>query len=1191
MELADFRSTTAFSCSKALKKPSSLQRLTTVKFRPPPSSYHHLRFVITSSASIPNIFCTSPAVATDSISASSVNASCNTSSLSTNYAYSSPQNEHQKKKSTVDGVVDVDSAREFEFPNNPGVFGSDDTDSWKWRLTALLHSEDKQELVSKEKKDRRDYDQIASLASKLGLHSRLYAKVVVVSKVPLPNYRFDLDDKRPQREVILSPGLHGRVDDHLGTYLSQKTKIMNGSQDNMFPTAIINDSVANNGPFEQKDSFPKQKAVSDNALWRRSMKLSMEQQAWQKSSEGQKMLEFRRSLPAYKEKDAIVNSISKNQVVIISGETGCGKTTQVPQIILESEINSIRGATCSIICTQPRRISAMSISERVATERGEKLGENVGYKVRLEGVKGRNTRLLFCTSGILLRRLLVDRDLKDVTHVIMDEVHERGIDEDFLLTVMKELLPFRPELRLVLMSATINAEIFSSYFNGAPVIQIPGVTHPVDTYFLENILESTRYRLTADNQIDDYGQVWKFNKQIPNKRKSQIASAVEEALVSADFSEYSQQTQDSLLCWNPDSINFNLIEYLLCNLCEKDKPGAILVFMTGWDDISALKEKLQAHSVLGDPNKVLLLTCHGSMSSAEQRLIFEKVDGGVRKIVLATNIAETSITIDDLVFVIDCGKAKEASYDALNNTPCLLPSWISKVSAKQRRGRSGRAQPGECYHLYPRCVFDAFADYQLPKILRTPLQSLCLQIKSLNLGSISGFLSRVLQSPESLAVQNAIDYLKLIGALDENENLTVLGGYLAMLPMEPKHGKMLVMGAILNCLDPILTIVAGLSVRDPFVSPLEMKELADAAKAQFSHGFSDHLALVRAYNGWKVAERKLAGYKYCWKNFLSPQSMKAIDSFRREFQSVLKNIRLIDKNASSYNTYSHDENVVRAVICSGLYPGICSVVHKDNSLSLKTMEDGQVFLHSKSVNAHDSRVPYPWLVFNKKVKVNSVHLQDSTAVSDSILFLFGGSISIGDAQEGHMKMLGGYLEFFMEPAVAIMYQTIKRELDELIQSKLINPKLNLQAHHKLLSAIQLLLSGDQCSGRFVFNHQVIRSDSIPSIASPPPPPPPLVSGSESGPGGDNSKSQLQTLLARAGYGTPIYRTNLSNNQFMAVCEFNGLLISGGPHNSKKQAEKDAASKALEWLLGGNPVTRETINNISMIMKKSNKNHS
>nr|XP_043627673.1 DExH-box ATP-dependent RNA helicase DExH5, mitochondrial-like isoform X2 [Erigeron canadensis] len=907
-------------------------------------------------------------------------------------------------------------------------------------------------------------------------------------------------------------------------------------------------------------------------------------------ADGWRMLQFRKSLPAYKEKEAIVNAILKHQVVIISGETGCGKTTQVPQFILESEIESIRGATCSIICTQPRRISAMSVSERIATERGEKLGETVGYKVRLEGIKGRDTRLLFCTTGYLLRRLLVDRDLKGVTHVIVDEIHERGMNEDFLLIVLKELLPRRPELRVILMSATLDAQLFSSYFGGVPLVQIPGFMHPVRTYYLEDVLEKSGYRLTAENQIDDYGQdrTWKSNKQFIRKRKSQIASAVEEALGTAEFKDYSQQTRDSMSCWNPDCIGFNLIEFLLCNICQNEKPGAVLVFLTGWDDISSLRDKLQAHYLLGDTSQVLLLACHGSMASTEQRLIFEKPEGGVRKIVLATNIAETSITIDDVVFVIDCGKAKETSYDALNNTPCLLPSWISKVSAKQRRGRAGRVQPGECYHLYPRCVYDAFADYQLPEILRTPLQSLCLQIKSLKLGSISEFLSKALQSPELLAVQNAIEYLKIIGALDESENLTVLGRYLTMLPMEPKLGKMIILGAVLNCLDPILTIVAGLSVRDPFLAPLDKKDLAEAAKAQFSRDFSDHLALVRAFEGWKAAEYALTGYEYCWKNFLSAQSMKAIDSLRREFQSLLKDTGLIDSNMISYNTWSYDENLLRAVICYGLYPGICSVVHNEKSFSLKTMEDGPVHLHSNSVNARDSKIPYPWLVFNEKIKVNSIFLRDSTAVSDSVLLLFGGSILKGD-MDGHLKMMGGYLEFFMEPAIAGMYQSLRRELDELFQCKLLNPRMDLHTHHELISAVRLLLPGDKCHGSFVFNRQVLYNNSIPYIGSAPPPPP-VVSRVESGPGGDNSKGQLQTLLTRAGHSIPSYRTTqLANNQFRSVCEFNGMQFMGRPCQTKKQAEKDAAAEALDRLMSNKQAGHDFIGNTSTMLKKSKKN--
>ncbi|KAK2981983.1 hypothetical protein RJ640_007575 [Escallonia rubra] len=1151
--------------------------------------HHRLRSAVTSSASPPP----PQRTVSSADSTSKITSPCP-------YLPRQQQQKQQKEKnsSEYEFVFDfsVDGARrDIELPDRSCASTSDNINAWKRKLTTLLRQKDQEELLSREKKDRRDYEQIAALANRMGLYSQLYAKVVVVSKVPLPNYRFDLDDRRPQREVSLPPGLERRVDNYLGEYLSQKARSMGAFQDNVISRSSSNGSMATDeGLFEQSEPFPHSKAAMEKIIWRRSLQMRSEQQAWQDSPEGWKMLEFRRGLPAFKEKDAILAAISENQVVIISGETGCGKTTQIPQFILESEIESVRGATCSIICTQPRRISAMSVSERVASERGEKLGEMVGYKVRLEGMKGRDTHLLFCTTGILLRRLLVDRSLKGVTHVIVDEIHERGMNEDFLLIILKDLLPRRPELRLILMSATLDAELFSSYFGGAPLVHIPGFTYPVQTHFLENILELTGYRLTAYNQIDDYGmdKTWKMNKQAPRKRKSQIVSAVEDALKAADFNEFSPQTRESLSCWNPDCIGFNLIEQLLCHVCERERFGAVLVFMTGWDDISSLKEKLQAHPILGDTGRVLLLACHGSMASSEQRLIFDKAEDGVRKIVLATNIAETSITIDDVVFVIDCGKAKETSYDALNNTPCLLPSWISKVSARQRRGRAGRVQPGECYHLYPRCVYDAFADFQLPEILRTPLQSLCLQIKSLKLGSISEFLSRALQSPELLAVQNAVDYLKIIGALDEDENLTVLGRYLTMLPMEPKLGKMLILGAILNCLDPVLTVVAGLSVRDPFLTPFDKKDLAEAAKSQFSRGYSDHLALVRAYEGWQDAEKDLAGYEYCWKNFLSAQSMKAIDSLRREFYSLLKDTGLVDSNRATCNTWSYDEHLLRAVICYGLYPGICSVVQNEKSFSLKTMEDGQ-----NSVNARNSTIPYPWLVFNEKIKVNSVFLRDSTAISDSVLLLFGGSLLRGEI-EGHVKMLGGYLEFFMKPSIAALYQSLRRELEELIQIKLLNPGMDIHCYHELLSALRWLISEDRCDGRFVFNRQVLHS-SKPSVTAATHTSKSFVSAApialgsriDSGPGGDNSKSQLQTLLTRAGYAAPTYKTEqLKNNQFQATVEFNGVQILGQPCNNKKQAEKDAAAEALEWLIGGRQTGRDYIEKMSMMLKKSKREH-
>ncbi|XP_073021705.1 DExH-box ATP-dependent RNA helicase DExH5, mitochondrial isoform X2 [Primulina eburnea] len=1074
---------------------------------------------------------------------------------------------------------------EFERLTQPDASSSDNIDVWKRKLETLLFDKDKQELVSRERKDRRDYEQIAALASRMDLYSHLYVKAVVVSKVPLPNYRFDLDEKRPQREVILSPGLQKRVHCHLVNYISEKP-----TSRNMFSGSSSNATIVTDDLFENPEPFPHSKPNDERNLWRKCLQMRDNQQTWQESTEGRKILEFRRSLPAYKEKDTILSVISQNQIVIISGETGCGKTTQIPQFILESEIESMRGAMCNILCCQPRRLSVMSVSERIATERMEKLGETVGFKVRLEGIKGRDTHLLFCTTGILLRRLLVDKNLKDVTHVIMDEIHERGVNEDFLLVVLKDLLPLRPELRLILMSATLDVDIFSSYFSGATVVHIPGFTYPVRHHFLESILETLGYQLTPHNQIDDFGvdKVWKMSTQSTRKRKSRFFSAVEDAVSTTEFKDYTSKTRESLSCWNPDSLGFNLIEYLLCNICENETPGAILVFLTGWDDISALKDKLQTHPILGDTSQVLLLACHGSMPCSEQKLIFDKPEDGVRKIVLATNIAETSITIDDVVFVIDCGKSKESSYDALNNTPCLLPSWISKGSAKQRRGRAGRVQPGICYHLYPKCVYDGFADYQLPEILRTPLQSLCLQIKSLKLGSIFGFLSKALQSPEYLAVQNAIVYLKTIGALDENEKLTVLGGYLAMLPMEPKLGKMLLLGAIFNCLDPILSVVAGLSVRDPFLAPLDKKDLAEAAKAQFSHDFSDHLALVRAYEGWKVADRDLAGYEYCWKNFLSAQSMAAIDSLRKEFYNLLKDTGLVDSNPTTWNTWSYDEHLLRAIICYGLFPGICSVVHNEKSFSLKTMEDGHVLTYSNSANSRHTRIPYPWLVFNEKIKFNSVFLRDSTAVSDSMLLLFGGRILRGD-MDGHLKMLDGYLEFFVDSATAELYQSLRKELDELINTKLLNPTTAMHFQHELVSAIRLLISEDQCGGRFVFNRQVIQH-SNPFMAAAIARKPASIHKSESGPGGDNAKGQLQMLLTRAGSVTPVYITKqLKSHQFQATVQFNGMQIMGQPCDNKKQAEKDAAAEALQWL-GGNGDGHDYIENVSMMLKKSKKEH-
>ncbi|CAH9086962.1 unnamed protein product [Cuscuta europaea] len=1046
-----------------------------------------------------------------------------------------------------------DDEYECDFETHPASSSVANIDEWKWKLSLLLGSED-HEVVSRDKRDRRDYEQISNLAKRMGLYSEIYGKVVVISKIPLPNYRPDLDDKRPQREVVIPLSLQRRVEGLLQEHLDRIQ--LSGKSGIISSETEATDKVESVTMDENLDSFLDD-SVMEKVLQRRSLRMRNLQRTWQESPEGKEMMGIRESLPSCKEKERLLQAIARNQVVVISGETGCGKTTQLPQYILESEIESGRGAFCSIICTQPRRISAMAVAERVATERGELLGESVGYKVRLEGVKGKNTHLLFCTSGILLRRLLSDRNLDGITHVFVDEIHERGMNEDFLLIVLKDLLARRRDLRLILMSATLNADLFSSYFGGAPTIHIPGFTYPVRVHFLEDVLEVTGYKLTSFNQIDDYGQdkMWKTQKQLaPRKKKNQITGLVEDALNRSNFESYSARARDSLASWSPESVGFNLIEAVLCHICRKERPGAVLVFMTGWEDISCLRGQLKAHPLLGDPNRVLVLTCHGSMATSEQKLIFERPPQNVRKIVLATNMAEASITINDVVFVVDCGKAKETTYDALNNTPCLLPSWISQASARQRRGRAGRVQPGECYHLYPHCVYEAFAEYQLPELLRTPLNSLCLQIKSLQVGNITEFLSAALQPPEALAVQNAIDFLKMIGALDEHENLTHLGKYLSVLPVDPKLGKMLVMGAIFCCFDPILTIVAGLSVRDPFLLPQDKKDLAGTAKSRFSaKDYSDHMALVRAYEGWKDAEREGSAYEYCWRNFLSAQTLQAIHSLRKQFSFILKDARLLEEETAANNKLSHNQSLVRAVICSGLYPGIASVVHRETSMSFKTMDDGQVLLYANSVNARYQTIPYPWLVFGEKVKVNTVFIRDSTGVSDSILILFGGNLNFGTTA-GHLKMLDGYLEFFMDPSLAACYMNLKEQLDELLQKKLEDPDKDMHKEGRyLMLAVQELVSSDQCEGRFVFG----RESKKPKESS---------NDDRFTRDGTNPKSLLQTLLMRAGHHPPKYKTkHLKTNEFRALVEFKGMQFVGKPKRNKVLAEKDAAIEALAWL--------------------------
>ncbi|XP_010677544.1 DExH-box ATP-dependent RNA helicase DExH1 isoform X2 [Beta vulgaris subsp. vulgaris] len=809
-------------------------------------------------------------------------------------------------------------------------------------------------------------------------------------------------------------------------------------------------------------NFAKPVAVLENNIAKEkiSAELKEQEEKLKASASVQAMWSFREKLPAFKVRSEFLKAVANNQVLVVSGETGCGKTTQLPQFILEDEISSLRGADCSIICTQPRRISAISVAARISSERGENLGETVGYQIRLEMKRSAGTRLLFCTTGVLLRQLVQDPNLTGVSHLLVDEIHERGMYEDFLLIILKDLLPRRPDLRLILMSATINAELFSQYFGNAPTIHIPGLTFPVAELFLEDVLEKTQYCIKPEPDSFQGGSRRRA-RQLDSKRDP-LTELFEDVDINSHYGSYKTSTRKSLEAWSGSQLDLKLVESTVEHICRHENEGAILVFLTGWDEISKLLDSIKANNFLGDTRKFLVLPLHGSMPTVNQREIFDKPPASTRKIVLATNIAESSITIDDVVYVIDCGKAKETSYDALNKLACLLPSWISKASAHQRRGRAGRVRPGVCYRLYPKLVYDAMPQYQLPEILRTPLQELCLNIKSLQLGAVGSFLAKALQPPDSLAVQNAIELLKTIGALDEREELTPLGRHLCTLPLEPNIGKMLLMGSIFQCLNPALTIAAALAHRNPFVLPINRKEEADDAKRSFAgDSCSDHIALLKAFEGWKEAKSNRTERSFCWENFLSPITLQMMDDMRKQFVDLLSNIGFVDKakGPNAYNQYSHDMEMVCAILCAGLYPNVVQCKRRGKRTSLYTKEVGQVDIHPASVNAGVHLFPLPYMVYSEKVKTTSIYIRDSTNISDYALLMFGGSLLPSKSGEG-IEMLGGYLHFSASKSVLELIKKLRGELDKLLRRKIEEPSLDINTEGKgvVAAVVELLRS-------------------------------------------------------------------------------------------------------------------------------------
>ncbi|XP_066989713.1 ATP-dependent DNA/RNA helicase DHX36-like isoform X1 [Macrobrachium rosenbergii] len=781
-----------------------------------------------------------------------------------------------------------------------------------------------------------------------------------------------------------------------------------------------------------------------------------------------KMLDFRKKLPAFQMRDEIVDLIRDNQVVVLSGETGCGKTTQVAQFLLEEAVADMRGSVTRIVCTQPRRISAISVAQRVADERGEKLGQSVGYQIRLEKVMSRSSgSILYCTTGIILQWMQTDPLLSEVSHLILDEIHERDMLSDFLICLAKDVIRVRPDLKLVLMSATLNAEQFSEYFNNSPMIHIPGFTFPVTEYYLEDVIETTRFEFENDRELPP----WKRRAMKKDRQFEEMIAPYVRQLERSG--EYSCHTLDQLYKASSETLSLDLILELLHHIARQ-KAGAVLVFLPGWSEISKLNTMIQNDGMMGGRN-FLVIPLHSMMPTVNQREVFDRPPQGVRKIVLATNIAETSITIDDIVYVIDSGWIKMKNYDREGNVQTLMPEWVTHANAKQRRGRAGRVQEGICYHLFTRVREKLMDEYPLPEILRTRLEEIILHVKILRLGSVKPFLSKIMMPPDESVVDSSLKMLETINALDESENLTPLGFHLARLPIDPLTGRMLLMAAIFSCVGPILTVAACLSFKDPFIVPLGKEKIVDTIKKRFSKNTkSDHMMYVYVYDGWERACQGHNDRQFVRENFLSTAVLYQLKNMRQQFMGLLYDHKFVNtKNPRSEEANRNSDNLalVRAIITAGLYPNVTRALpvrkpKPNRNPPMLTAYERRVHLHPKSVNEKEGLFESPWLMYREKIKSSKVYIHDSSMVPNYPLLFFGKKLNY-NSQDALIDV-DGFVRVRASEHVAHLVKSLREELDRLLEYKISHPgmtKWNRSSKEgALLHTIVDLISSEKITG-------------------------------------------------------------------------------------------------------------------------------
>jgi ATP-dependent RNA helicase DHX8/PRP22 len=610
----------------------------------------------------------------------------------------------------------------------------------------------------------------------------------------------------------------------------------------------------------------------------------------------------RESLPVFAFRNQLIDAIGQHQILIVVGETGSGKTTQITQYLAEAGFTN----SGMIACTQPRRVAAMSVAKRVAEEVGCTLGQEVGYSIRFEDCTSPSTKIKYMTDGMLQREILLDPDLKRYSVIMLDEAHERTIATDVLFALLKKTLKKRLDLKVIVTSATLDADKFSTYFNDAPIFTIPGRTFPVEIL-------------------------------------------------------YSREPES-------DYLDAALVTVMEIHLTEP--PGDILLFLTGQEEIDTACEILYERMKALGPNvpELIILPVYSALPSEMQSRIFDPAPPGSRKVVIATNIAETSITIDHIYYVVDPGFVKQKAYDPKLGMDSLVVTPISQAQANQRAGRAGRTGPGKCFRLYTETAYQSeMLPSTIPDIQRQNLSTTILMLKAMGINDLLHF--DFMDPPPINTMLTALEELYALGALDDEGLLTRQGRKMADFPMAPSLAKVLIASVDLGCSDEILSIVAMLNLADIFYRPKEKQQQADQKKAKFHDPHGDHLTLLNIYNSWKQN-----GYasSWCFENFIQARAIKRAKDVREQLVQIMERYR------HPIVSCGQKTEQVRRALCAGFFRNAARREAEAGAGGYKTLVEGT------PVHVHPSSALFgkqaEWVVYHELVLTTREYMRWTTSI-------------------------------------------------------------------------------------------------------------------------------------------------------------------------------------------------------------------